>query len=82
MATCAHDLLIVVSCHVLLHVALDEAVKPVALAHVAHELHRRRLHHRRCPDQEKHIGKIIQCSEPFTDLIIIIELLLDPYFNI
>ena len=46
------DLLVVVSCHVLLHVALDEAVEPVALAHVAHELHRRRLHHRCCPEQK------------------------------
>ena len=33
------DLLVVVPGDVLLHVALDEAVEPVALAHVTHELH-------------------------------------------
>ena len=33
------DLLVVVSGDIFLHIALDEAVEPVALAHVAHELH-------------------------------------------
>ena len=33
------DLLVVVSGDVLLHITFDEAVEPVALAHVAHELH-------------------------------------------